>query len=405
MTRRILWHMPRLATRGCGMSRRACGLATGLNGRGHDVRWIVPADASPDAGVELDGIQVERIALPPVRPMHWTLQAQARMSRARALADQIDDGEALLISCQPEFIAAARQRWPGRPLVLVACCSQLLYEPLLRVENAARPAPTRWAYALDRELLRRGEARGFHAATAIAFDSEMTRELAVDHYALQGESCHVVRPTVDTNRFHPVGNECRAMLRRRLGLPDTGFIICWSGRMADRKNVELLLDAVAAARDCVASMLLVGDGPDRASLERYASNVGVAQLCQFVGMTNSVEPYLRAADLFVLPSLVESFGIALIEAMACGLPCIGLRRVDGRVHSAADESIVHGRSGYTLSSAEAGELASRIRELAHDPSRRARFGAAGRARAVSHFQAGRDVEELAHIIEECHAYA
>ncbi|MCK6482895.1 MAG: glycosyltransferase [Phycisphaerae bacterium] len=400
----LIWHLPRLKTSGCGLSRRARDLARGLMARGHTLRFVVPDDATNMTGSAIDGIKVDRMAAPAGSSLHWSLAPLQRVRRAAHLADRVRDQLILrhpradaILTCQPEFAAAAAGR--GRPVVLVACCSQLLYEQALAAPSWFRPWK-RGTQRFQQSLLRAQERAGFRAADAIAFDSRMTLRAAASAYCLAPRRLHVVAPTVDTIRLRPADPARKRRLRAALGLPSGGLVICWAGRMEDQKNVALLIDAAVIARAIVDGVLLVGDGADRASLEARAACLGLGNIVRFIGMKGRVAPYLRAADAFVLPSRIESFGVALIEAMACGLPCVALGRRNGRVMSGADESIVDGATGFLTHTDTAEELAAMLTTLAGDAELRRRMGEAGRARAVELFAAGRDAAELEAIIQQ-----
>lgn len=400
---RLLWHVPKLESRGCGMSGRVRNLARMLRLLNHEVRVITPTDR-PDYSEQLvDGLRVVRIDVPAARVPHWSLQSRWRVRRAirtaaRAARHLREDCDAVL-TCQPEFAAAARQRL-HRPVGLVACCCRLLYEPANRAENADRPASKRWPYQLDDHLMRRAERRGFQSANAVMFDSAMTRSIAIKGYDLDPVKCHVVPPTVDIERFRPASAAERADLRASLGLPADAFVVCWTGRMADKKNVDLLLDAAARCSKAITGLrlLLVGDGPLRPGLQNRTANSSISGLVRFAGMRDRVEPYLRASDIFALPSLVESFGISVIEAMACGLPAVVLGCAPGRFYCGAGESVIDGETGFVLTDDSPATMADRWIGLARDPETRHRLGAAGRRRVVDTFPLGRDAAQLEQIL-------
>lgn len=397
---RLLWHVPKLESRGCGMSGRVRNLARVLRQRNHDVRLVSPVDRTSGAEQLIEGLRVVGVEVPPARVVHWSLQSRGRIARAAQTADRLTRDFDAILTCQPEFATAARESLQ-RPVGLVACCCRLLYEPAHRAENASRAAHRRWAYRLDDGLMRRAERRGFQAADAVMFDSAMTRGIAVRGYELDPARCHVVPPTVDVDRFRPATPLERAELRHGLGLPEDAFVVCWTGRIADQKNVGLLLDAAARCAKEVRGLrlLLVGDGPLRPELQARASRSSIAEKIRFAGMRDRVEPFLRASDIFALPSHVESFGISVIEAMACGLPAVVLGCVPGRFYCGAGESVVDGETGYVLADDSAAAMAERWIALARDAQVRRRLGEAGRMRALSMFSLGRDAAQLEQILE------
>ena len=99
------------------------------------------------------------------------------------------------------------------------------------------------------------------------------------------------------------------------------------GRFAHKKGFDVLLHAVAhaAAQGVPFRVEIGGDGPERASLKALAARLGIGDRVTFCGWIEDVETFLADADLFVLPSRIESFGIVILEAMACGVPIVATR--------------------------------------------------------------------------------
>jgi glycosyltransferase involved in cell wall biosynthesis len=132
----------------------------------------------------------------------------------------------------------------------------------------------------------------------------------------------------------------RRRLRRALGLPPVPVAL-YAGRLAPEKGVDLLLDAWAEARrqGCLGIVCIVGEGPDRAALERRARDRGILGAVRFAGATQDVTPWLGAADAFVLPSRQEGLSVALLEAMACGLAVVATD-VGGNPEAAGDAALL-----------------------------------------------------------------
>jgi len=186
---------------------------------------------------------------------------------------------------------------------------------------------------------------------------------------------------VDTERFRPAGPGEREALRRVLGLPG-GLLAVFTGRLLRGKGLETLLAAfadVASARPDL-HLVLVGSGEGQAlsveeDLKTEVGARGLADRVTFAGRVDGVEGHLRAADLFVFPSVFEGLGISLVEAAACGLPAVA-SRTGGIV-----DVIEEGRSGLLVTPGHGDELAGGLLSLAGDVRTRERMGV--RARAVA----------------------
>ncbi len=170
--------------------------------------------------------------------------------------------------------------------------------------------------------------------------------------------------------------------RRKLGLPAGGLIVGAVGRLDEAKGFADLIDAVALLRRGFPEVFLAiaGHGPLRLPLEEKAARLGLSDRVRFLGFVDDVQPVLDSLDLFVLPSLCETLGYALLEAMATELPAVG-SRVGG-----IPEVIAPGETGILVPPREPIRLAEGLRALLNDPDLRARMGGAGRRRVVRDFQ-------------------
>ena len=173
----------------------------------------------------------------------------------------------------------------------------------------------------------------------------------------------------------------RSALRADLGLISKAFITVFLGRLTAQKAPELLVDAweVIRRRYADSQLVLLGDGKKRAMLEVSTMQAGLADSVVFTGRVENVEDYLRAADIFVLPSTTEGMSIALLEAMAVGLPVIA-SRVSGTV-----DVIKHGENGLLFEPGNKEDLADCIISLIESPNRRAELGSRARETVEKHF--------------------
>jgi N-acetyl-alpha-D-glucosaminyl L-malate synthase BshA len=128
-----------------------------------------------------------------------------------------------------------------------------------------------------------------------------------------------------------------------------------------------------------ARLVMCGDGPERAGAEELAKSYGVADDVLFVGQVPNIADYLSVADLLLLPSETESFGLACLEAMACETPVIATR-VGG-----LPEVVRDSETGYLVEVGDTRTMAQRAVEILSDEKRRREMGARGRAWAIERF--------------------
>ncbi|MCM2270278.1 MAG: glycosyltransferase, partial [Thermoanaerobaculia bacterium] len=174
-----------------------------------------------------------------------------------------------------------------------------------------------------------------------------------------------VQLSVPTELFRP---QDRGAARRALGLPEERFVVLLTGNLYDRrKRVAEALEALAAL--ALPDLTVVALGPAAAD-ERFA--VADVRRPGWIGDPAQLALYYAAADLFVAPSVDETFGQAYVEAAACGTPAIGYRR------SGVAEAVRDGVTGVLLDEVSPAALAAAIERLHRDPARRAELGALGR---------------------------
>ena len=193
----------------------------------------------------------------------------------------------------------------------------------------------------------------------IVIPSESIKEILIREYGL--EDRYTVIPTgTDLQPFlHADGKT----LRQSKGWQDDKVLIS-IGRLAPEKNWETVLRAAAQVytQHPAMRLVLIGDGPDKQTLELLAAELGIAERATFTGQVpfDEIPVYLKAADLFVFASVTETQGLVTIEAMAAGLPVVA---VDG---SGTHDIIDHGNEGFLVEN-DPNALASAINDMLSNP--------------------------------------
>lgn len=189
----------------------------------------------------------------------------------------------------------------------------------------------------------------------------------------------VVPNFVDPVRFAPQPDRAR---RRAFARPDDALLVHVSNFRPVKRAVSAVevLAKVHAERPAV--LLMVGEGPDGAACEARARELGVRDRVRFVGAQTEVEALLPLADLFLLPSEFESFGLAVLEAMACGTPAVAFAA------GGLPEVVRDGVDGRLVPPCDDAAMARAVLDLLGAPARLRELSEAARAGAVERF--GRD---------------
>ena len=193
--------------------------------------------------------------------------------------------------------------------------------------------------------------------------------LKADTYQELGVTCdiRVIPNFVDCDKYR---RRDVAALRASLA-PRGEKLVIHVSNFRPVKRVNTVIEVFAKAhREMPLRLLMVGDGPDLAEASRLARDLGVGDSVHFVGEQDQVVPLLSAADVFVLPSAQESFGLAALEAMACGVPVVA-SRVGG-----LPEVIEHGVSGYLHAPHDISGMARSLVDLLKDKALHDRVGEA-----------------------------
>lgn len=163
--------------------------------------------------------------------------------------------------------------------------------------------------------------RGLAAlATHTVAVSEMTRQHLVD-WGVRPESISVIDNGLDFEAMS-FDAAARDRVRSEFDVPDGTTLIGAVGRLAPAKRFDRVIAALAPTLGPDRRLLIVGDGTERDNLARQAADLGVADYVQFAGPRSDMRDVYSAMDLLIGPSWAETFGIAVVEARACGVPVI-----------------------------------------------------------------------------------
>ena len=195
-----------------------------------------------------------------------------------------------------------------------------------------------------------------------------------------------VPPLEDIQRY-------RAEMRARIGVDDDTVVLGSVVRLAHGKGLDDLINAVALLPTRVRShLVLVGDGPLRSDLERLVEELGLARTVTFAGHQDDPDPFFAAMDVFVLAVPRGSMSIALLEAMARGLPAV-------ITFGGPEEAVIDGRTGLLAPPSDPVGLASVLGRLAADARLREQLAGDGREHILHNLSSDRVARDLGRVYE------
>ena len=329
-----------------GQEIRVLAESQGLIRRGNQVTLLTP----PEARIHLEAANwgVPVVALPIGRKRPVGVGALMSWFGAN--------------SCDVINTHSSTDSW----LAALARLALKLRTPIVRTRHISAAVPrdplTRWLYT--------------RAASRIVTTGEALRRQLVERNGFPAARIESVPTGIDAGRFRPGGEGERAAARARLGLPEDRVLLGIVATLRSWKGHRHLVQAMAAVPEAI-ELVIVGDGPQREALQRQVAELGLAARVRFAGNQGDVLPWLRALDIFALPSYAnEGVPQALIQAMLVGLPCV-TTSVGG-----IPEIAEHERTAIVVPPEDPAALAATIVELAGAEGRRRELGEAARKLCV-----------------------
>lgn len=330
-----------------GQELRILDEAAGLIERGHRVELVGPAQArilaeAPRFGVAAYGLPIERKGVRGLGAMRCWLR--------RRYYDVVNTH-------------SSTDSW----LTALACASLGLRTPLVRTRHISAPiadnAATRWLYT--------------RATTKIVTTGEALRQCLIAANRYPPQRVISVPTGIETTRFCP-GDQMSA--RAELGLETGVRIIGIVATLRSWKGHHHLIEACSQLADHDWRLVILGDGPRREYLEKMILRLGLGERIRMLGYRRDPERWLRALDVFCLPSYAnEGVPQALIQAMLSAVPIV-TTPVGG-----ITEAVTDGEHALVVAAARPDVLAAAIRRILADPALALRLGAAARVRALSRF--------------------
>ncbi len=215
------------------------------------------------------------------------------------------------------------------------------------------------------------------ADICVALSDEMEKEMLEAGF-LRSRVIRMVNG-VDTKKFSPSVD--KSIEKKALHF-EGKQIILYTGRLVAVKNINVLLLAFQRSMAAVPNLhlFIIGDGEERSMLETLAADLGIQNNVTFVKWVEDIGPYLRSADIFVLPSQIEGISNSLLEAMSAGLPCIATR-VGGSRETLGDGN----NFGLLIEPDNVDQLVEAIVRLGSDHQEALRLGACARQRILDHY--------------------
>ena len=335
-----------------GQELRILSEAQGLARRGHALTLLCPPEARIYS--EAPRYELRTVALP-IGRKKW--------SGVRALKRWFSENPCDVVSTH-----SSTDSW----LTAVALLGK--GTPIVRTRHISAPVPrnplSRWLYSRPARIVTAGEA--------------LRREL-IERNGIAAERVVSVPTGADTNRYRP-GD--RAAARAQVGLPQDKLLIGIIATLRSWKGHRYLLEALPEG----ATLVIVGDGPQREALTARAAELKLNDRVIFAGNQRDVVPWMQSLDVFALPSYAnEGVPQALVQAMLVGLPCVTT------AVGSIGELAIAGETALVVTPQDVGSLRAALERLMKDEALRRRLGAAAREHCAKTMSVERMLDRMEEI--------
>jgi len=231
----------------------------------------------------------------------------------------------------------------------------------------------RWHVRLDQLCTRLA-----HRVIAV---SQHTAEHMVSEEQAPREKLRVVLNGIDFDRVRASAPDARERIRRQFAAENAHLLLI-AGRLHPEKGYEHLFNAIAELKprlDRPLLLLVAGEGPFEADYRRMVGALGCENDVRFLGFRKDIADLMTAADLFILPSVAEAFGLVVAEAIYLGTPVVATRA------GGIPEIVEDGVDGVLVPPADSRALAAAIHRLLNDPDERRRMSGRGREKVAEKF--------------------
>ena len=321
-----------------GTERHMLDLARGLTALGVSAKLACPSPAALEDAARRDHLPV--LTLPKRGLVDW--------GAARTLAQKLKAGEADIIHAhngRTALAAALAVRLAGRGRCVMT-------QHFLTPNHATQHGPKAVVSAAAHHWVVRQMSRIFAISEAVR-DAMLERGEAPDS-----------KITVVPNGITAPDGGSPAETRQALGIGlNTPLVVC-AARLEPEKDIASLVSALQTVREAMPDVRcwIAGEGSEKDALDAQIQRLGLEQTVSLLGFRSDAPALMAAADVFVLPSLAEPFGLVLLEAMALGRPVVATR-VGGPLEIVAD-----GETGYLVPPSSPAAIAEAIQRLLSDPA-------------------------------------